>query len=62
MGQNRIIGAVSATALSLIVVTLIGPSGINIVYADANCDEADDIVNSAGNNKGNSKQCGALEG
>ena len=55
--QNKIIGVLSATALSLIVATLIGPSSVHIVYADANCDKAGNTDNPSGNFKGNSKQC-----
>jgi len=36
---------------------LIGPSSVHIVYADANCDKADNTNNPSGNFKGNSKQC-----
>jgi hypothetical protein len=59
MRQNKVIGAVSATTLSLIVATLIGPSSMHIVYADANCAKAGspEATNPAGNNKGNDKQC-----
>ena len=57
MRQNKIIGFVSATALSFIVATLIGPLNVHLVYADANCDKADNTNNPTGNFKGNSKQC-----
>lgn len=64
MQQNKIMGIILATAVSMIVATLIGPSYIHFVYADANCEKAGSDLNSAGNAKGNSKQCSGpfLEG
>lgn len=57
MEANKIIGIISATTISLVVATLIGPLNVHLVYADANCDKADNTNNPTGNFKGNSKQC-----
>jgi hypothetical protein len=57
MKQNKIIGVISATTISLVLATLFGPSNINSVYADANCAKAENTDNPTGNFKGNSKQC-----
>lgn len=57
MEQNKIIGIISATAIYLMVATVLGPSNAHFVYADANCDKAGDTTNPAGNFKGNVKQC-----
>ena len=57
MQLNKIMGIILGTAVSMIVATLIGPSNTHFVYADANCDEAENTDNPTGNFKGNSKQC-----
>ena len=49
-------GIILATAVSMIVATLIGSSNIHFVYANANCEKAGSDLNPAGNNKGNTKQ------
>lgn len=57
MRQSKIIGVISAAALSLIVATLTGHFSVHTVYADANCEKAHIDSNPAGNEKGNVKQC-----
>ena len=51
-------GIILATVVSMIVATLIGPSNIHFVYADANCEKSGiGDPSPTGNNKGNVKQC-----